>query len=101
MTSALKSDPHLGADSSVAGSVPSHGRRVGAIMLGVAVLAMVATLPGRTFGLGLFTKSISKDFGIGDLSYGTVNCVATLIGALFCFPAGWSVDRFGVRPVLA
>jgi len=70
-------------------------------MLAVAALAMVATLPGRTFGLGLFTKSISRDFGIGDLSYGTVNCVATLIGALFCFPTGWSVDRYGVRPVLS
>lgn len=99
MTIGLK--PEREVESSVAGALPAHGRRVGAIMLAVAVLAMVATLPGRTFGLELFTKAISKDFGIGDVSYGTVNCVATLIGALFCFPAGWSVDRFGVRPVLA
>lgn len=101
MASGLNSEIEADVDSSTTISSPTHTRRVGAIMLAVAALAMVATLPGRTFGLGLFTKAISKDFGVGDLSYGTVNCVATLIGALFCFPAGWSVDRFGVRPVLS
>lgn len=101
MTTLLKTERDADTDSIVAGSAPAHGKRTGAIMLAVASLAMVATLPGRTFGLGIFTKSISKDFAIGDVSFGTINLFATLIGALFCFPAGWAVDRYGVRPVLA
>lgn len=101
MTSILKPEGGTATSTRDADSSTPHGTRGGAIMLGVASLAMVATLPGRTFGLGMFTKSIVQDFAISDVSYGTINLVATLLGALFCFPAGWALDRFGVRPVLA
>lgn len=119
---------------------------------------MVSTLPGRTFGLGLFTEPILRTFlpdllplappdpsvgtpWPGDESrlasgeppavqnrfftlsaltgtavategeqqtivnrarepYGGINLIATLIGAAFCLPCGWLMDRFGVRAVL-
>lgn len=118
---------------------------------------MVATLPGRTHGLGLFTEPILKTFlpdllplappdpsagtpwpsdeiqsasgepsvqnrfftmsavtgtavaAVGEQQaivnrarepYGGINLLATLIGAAFCLPCGWLMDRFGVRAVL-
>lgn len=68
--------------------------------LGMAALAMVATLPGRTQGLGLVTEPLLKDFGLDRVGYATVNLWATLAGALLCLPIGGWVDRFGSRIVL-
>jgi cyanate permease len=70
------------------------------VHVGVAALAMVATLPGRTHGLGLFTEPIRKTFGLDTESYGLLNMGATLLGALFCLPCGWLIDRLGTRSVL-
>src|SRR5215210_7093006 len=67
----------------------------------LAALAMVATLPGRTHGLGLFTEPIRRTFDLDEDSYGTLNMWATLIGGLFCFPCVWLLDRLGTRFVLA
>jgi MFS family permease len=70
------------------------------VHVAVAALAMVATLPGRTHGLGLFTEPIRHTFGLDTESYGFLNMWATLLGALFCLPCGWLVDRVGTRAVL-
>ena len=69
--------------------------------MGVAALAMVGTLPGRTQGLGLITEPLIGDLGIDRVSYAAVNFWATLIGAAFCLPTGRLTDRFGPRVVLA
>jgi MFS family permease len=68
--------------------------------LGVAALAMVATLPGRTQGLGLVTEPLIQDLGIDRVSYANVNLWATLLGAALCLPCGRLLDRFGSRVVL-
>jgi MFS family permease len=68
--------------------------------LGVAALAMVGTLPGRTQGLGLITEPLIGDLRIDRIDYATINLWATLIGALFCLPCGRLTDRFGARSVL-
>jgi MFS family permease len=68
--------------------------------LAVAALAMVATLPGRTQGLGLITEPLIADLHVDRVSYATVNLWATLIGALFCLPCGRLTDRLGSRIVL-
>jgi MFS family permease len=62
-------------------------------------MAMVLTLPGRTHGLGLFTEPLLKSLGLDRQSYGFMNLWATLIGALFCLPCGWLLDRLGTRTV--
>jgi MFS family permease len=67
--------------------------------VGVAALAMVLTLPGRTHGLGFFTEPMLKSLHLGRESYAFMNLWATLLGALFCFPAGWLLDRLGSRTV--
>jgi MFS family permease len=70
------------------------------VHVGVAALAMVATLPGRTHGLGLFTEPILRSFQLDRESYGFLNLWATLLGGLFCLPCGWLIDRLGTRAVL-
>src|SRR5438105_6655538 len=67
---------------------------------GVAALAMVATLPGRTHGLGLFTEPILRSLHLDRQSYGFLNLWATLLGGLSCLPCGWLIDRLGTRAVL-
>jgi MFS family permease len=66
----------------------------------IAALAMVATLPGRTHGLGLITMPLLRDLTLDPVDYATMNLWGTLLGALFCLPCGWLIDRFGTRLVL-
>jgi MFS family permease len=66
----------------------------------VAALAMVATLPGRTQGLGLITEPLLRDLNLGRVTFGWISLGATLVGAAFCLPCGWLIDRLGVRVML-
>src|SRR5271168_3805138 len=69
--------------------------------LAMAALAMVATLPGRTQGLGLITEPLIADLHVDRVTYATINLWATLIGAAFCLPCGRLLDRFGSRLILS
>jgi sugar phosphate permease len=84
-------------------AVPRGRRRVyyGWVCVAAAALAMVATLPGRTMGLGLVTEPLLRDLGLSRTTYGTINLWATLIGAGFGLGAGRVLDRVGARAVLA
>ena len=69
--------------------------------LGLAALAMVGTLPGRTQGLGLVTEPLLRDLAIDRVRFAEINLVATLVGSLFCIGVGRLIDRVGSRLVLA
>lgn len=86
----------------------SLGRRFleygwGTILVGA--IAMAATYPGRTHGLGMVTEPLLKDLQLADADgrvfYSSLNLWGTLIGALFCLPVGWLFDRFDRRWILA
>ncbi len=68
----------------------------------IASLAMSATLPGRTHGLGLITTPLLADpmLRLDESTYSALNMWAVVLGALLCYPVGWFIDRFGVRAVL-
>ncbi len=68
-----------------------------ASMVALAAVAMAATLPGRTHGLGLITEGLLADLSLERSAYAQLNLVATLLGALFCWPCGWLIDRAGLR----
>lgn len=72
----------------------------GWLVLGMAALAMVGTLPGRTQGLGLVTEPLLRDFGLDRITYATINLWATLLGAACNVPCGRLVDRWGARGVM-
>jgi MFS family permease len=98
--------PEFAADDAASGDATAAGlprRSVdldAIILILVAALAMTATLPGRTFGLGLITKWLLPDLQITQVEWAHVNLWATLVGSLFCFPAGRLLDRYGARNVL-
>ena len=63
----------------------------------VAAVMMVATLPGRTQGLGLITEPMLADLHLDRVTYANVNLWATLLGAAICLPIGRLFDRVGLR----
>jgi MFS family permease len=71
-------------------------------MVPPAALGMLATLPGRTHGLGMITERLLADsrLSIDRVAFGRMNFWATLIGALFCLATGPLIDRFGSRRVM-
>jgi MFS family permease len=72
----------------------------GWIMLVLAALAMVGTLPGRTQGLGLITEALLTDLKLDRVTFAQMNLWATLLGALFCLGFGRLQDQLGSRAVL-
>lgn len=66
----------------------------------LAALGMVATLPGRTVGLGLITEPLLRDLAIERTAYANLTFWATILGSTFSFVVGPAIDRFGVRVVL-
>jgi len=63
----------------------------------LASVLMAATLPGRTQGLGLVTEPLLTDLRLDRLAYASMNFWATILGGLLCFPAGWAIERIGLR----
>ena len=72
----------------------------GWVVLIFAAVAMVATLPGRSVGIGLITEPLIADLGISRLDFAGMNFWATIFGALFNLICGVTIDRFGVRAVV-
>ena len=58
---------------------------------------MLATMPGRTQGLGLITEPMLGDLALDRVTYANVNLWATLLGAAICLPIGRVFDRAGLR----
>jgi MFS family permease len=63
----------------------------------VAAVVMLATMPGRTQGLGLITEPMLGDLKIGRVDYATINLWATLAGAAICLPIGRVFDTVGLK----
>ena len=89
--------------SSSAGAWSARAPLYGWLMVPLAALGMIATLPGRTHGLGMITERLLADprLGIDRVQFGRMNFWATLIGALFCLGCGALIDRFGSRRVMS
>lgn len=86
-------------------SWPRRQRDYGWLTILVGALAMAATYPGRTHGVGMVTEPLLKDLDLanadGRVYFASLNLWGTLLGALFCLPVGWLCDRCDRRWVLA
>jgi cyanate permease len=82
-----------------ASAATGHARSssAGWINVIVAAVVMLATLPGRTQGLGLITEPMLRDLQLDRVTYANLNLWATLLGAVFCLPIGRLFDRVGLR----
>jgi MFS family permease len=47
--------------------------------------------------LGLITEPLIADLGLDRTLFGRINLVTCLLGTAFCLPAGFLLDRFGIR----
>lgn len=72
----------------------------GWVIVVLAAVAMVGTLPGRTQGLGLITEPLLRDLGMDRVAFAQLNFWATLLGALCCHAGGRLMDRSGARTAL-
>jgi MFS family permease len=63
----------------------------------VGAVIMLATLPGRTQGLGLITEPMLGELRLDRVDYASINLWATLLGAAICLPIGRVFDRVGLR----
>ncbi len=73
----------------------------GWVQVALAAVAMSATLPGRTYGLGLIKEPLRADLGISDLRFSLINFWAVVLGAA-CVPVvGRLIDTRGTRFALA
>jgi MFS family permease len=74
----------------------------GWVMVFLASLAMVGTMPGRTNFLGVISKPLTEDaaFQLTDSEFAQLNFWAVILGAAFTLPIGWLIDKLGVRIVL-
>src|SRR5262245_45640439 len=71
--------------------------RDGVMNIVAGALIMLATLPGRTQGLGLITEPMLRDLRLERVAYANINLWATLLGAAACVPIGRLLDRVGLR----
>ena len=85
------------ADVRLPGTLARPPFYYGWITVGLAALAMVGTLPGRTQGLGLITEPLLRDLQLDRVTFAQMNLWATLIGSLFCLATGRLLDQFGAR----
>lgn len=67
------------------------------LSLVTAAVAMSATLPGRTHGLGVITTPLLADLQLTEDTYSVFNFWAVLLGTLLALPVGLAIDRFGTR----
>lgn len=73
----------------------------GWVIVVIAGLSMVATLPGRTVGLGLIAEPLMADLALSKVEFARHNLFATLVGSVFSLLGGRLLDRWGIRVVLS
>ena len=83
--------------ASLGWSADSGAIRLGWVNVVIGAVVMLATLPGRTQGLGLITEPLLADLHLDRVTYANINLWATLLGAAICLPIGRVFDRVGLR----
>lgn len=66
-------------------------------VVAIAALAMVATLPGRSQGLGLITEPLLTDLHLDRVRFAEINLWSSLAGSVFAIGFGRLFDRWGAR----
>ena len=72
----------------------------GWVMLPIAMLAMIATSPGQTFGVSIFNPSFRLALGLSHSQLTGAYMFGTLLAALPQPYIGGLMDRFGIRRVM-
>lgn len=71
----------------------------GWVLLGVATIGIVCSIPGQTMGVGIFTDALIDVLGLTRSELSLAYALGTIGSGLFLTRAGKGVDRFGIRPM--
>jgi sugar phosphate permease len=66
-------------------------------MLGGSVMAMIASTPGQTLGVGVFTDSLLETWGLSRLQLSLAYMIGTVTSSFVVPFAGRTLDRIGSR----
>lgn len=69
----------------------------GWLILPLAMLAMVASSPGQTFGVSIFNEPIRLSLGLSHTQMAAAYTLGTLLGAVPIMYIGVLMDRHGIR----
>jgi MFS family permease len=69
----------------------------GWVMLPIAMAGHVATSPGQTYGISVFTESFRRDLGLSHTALTGAYMLGTLLAALPVSLVGALTDRYGIR----
>ncbi len=69
----------------------------GWVMLPVAMLAMVASSPGQTYGVTIFNKHFQEDLQLSETRVTGAYLLGTLLGSFALPLVGWLMDHYGLR----
>ncbi|MEX0793366.1 MAG: MFS transporter [Pirellulaceae bacterium] len=69
----------------------------GWVMLPLAIIAVIASGPGQTFGVSIFNESIRETLSLTHSQLALAYTLGTVIGAVPILFFGWMMDRFGMR----
>jgi len=73
----------------------------GWVMLPLAMLALIATSPGQTYGVMVFTETIRQELKLSHSQFSAAYMMGSLLGAIPIFLVGMFQDRYGLRNTLA
>ncbi|HUG91517.1 MAG TPA: MFS transporter [Planctomycetaceae bacterium] len=93
----------LEEDSTLAVAAAPPRRRMfyGWVMLPIAMTGLIATAPGQTFGISVFTEEIRGSLGLSHSRLAAAYMLGSLLAALPITYVGLLMDRFGLRAMLA
>ena len=78
-------------------SQAASGTFYGWLMLPLAMLVMICTSPGQTFGLTFFNSHFRKAFDLTQTGLSATYLVATVVASLTLPYVGGLIDRFGMK----
>jgi MFS family permease len=73
----------------------------GWVMLPIAVIGLIATSPGQTYGISVFNEVFREDLQLSHSALTGAYMLGTLLGAVPLSLVGALMDRFGIRRVMA
>ncbi len=71
----------------------------GWMIVGLSTIGVLASIPGQTMGLSVFTDSVLGATGASRLAFSNAYLVGTVLSGLLLPWGGQWIDRYGVRPV--
>jgi len=70
----------------------------GWVLLAAATIGIVASIPGQTMGVGIFTEFLLETLGLSRSELSLAYALGTIASGMLLPRAGKAVDYFGVRP---